>query len=226
MLLDRRTVKFWQKIDLRLHGRADGRRSSSSATQACSTGCTWFNSAQQDATQVLNQQIAKDKAATVATPADAAAWTALAEAYLSRSATADQGLRGAQTADLNRRGGRVRQGRQAARQAEGPGGQGAAAHAPPVAGVRVRPGRRRPGGRPCLRRHHRAHAQGSAGLPPVRHRIASRPATPTRRCLRSRSSSSSTPRPPRPRRSRTGSSRTRRHSTPAATPTPSPSPTK
>ena len=99
MLLDRRRVKFWQKI---VFGFMAFLMAAFLVVgySGVLNGCTWFNSAQQDATQVLNQQIAKDKAATVATPTDAAAWTALAEAYLSRSSTQTKGS-AALTADLN-----------------------------------------------------------------------------------------------------------------------------
>jgi len=94
VLLDRRRVKFWQKIVFGFMAFLVVGYS------GVLNGCTWFNSAQQDATQLLNQQIVKNKAATVATPTDPAAWTALAEAYLSRSATDTKGST-ALTADLN-----------------------------------------------------------------------------------------------------------------------------
>ena len=99
MLLDRRRVKFWQKI---VFGFMAFLMAAFLVVgySGVLNGCTWFNSAQQDATKVLDQQIATDKAATVATPTDAAAWTKLAEAYMSRSATRTTGS-AELTADLN-----------------------------------------------------------------------------------------------------------------------------
>ena len=99
MLLDRRRVKFWQKI---VFGFMAFLMAAFLVVgySGVLNGCTWFNSAQQDATKLLDQQLAKNKAATVATPTDPAAWTALAEAYLSRSANDAKGS-AALTADLN-----------------------------------------------------------------------------------------------------------------------------
>ena len=90
MLLDRRKVKFWQRI---VFGFMAFLMAAFLVVgySGVLNGCTWFNSAQQDVTQELEQQIAKYQAATVATPKDVTAWTELAEAYLSRSATRQQG---------------------------------------------------------------------------------------------------------------------------------------
>ena len=98
MLLDRRRVKFWQKIVFGFMAflMAAFLGVGYSGVLNC---CTWFNSPQQDVTQQLDQQVTKYRAATAATPTDAAAWISLAEAYLSRSSTRPQGST-ALTSDL------------------------------------------------------------------------------------------------------------------------------
>jgi tetratricopeptide (TPR) repeat protein len=98
VLLDRRRVKFWQKI---VFGGMAFLMAAFLVVgySGVLNGCTWFNSAQQDVTQQLDQQIAKYKTATTTDPKDAAAWTSLAEAYLSRSSTQQQGS-AALTSDL------------------------------------------------------------------------------------------------------------------------------
>jgi tetratricopeptide (TPR) repeat protein len=98
VLLDRRRVKFWQKI---VFGFMAFLMAAFLVVgySGVLNGCTWFNSAQQDVTQTLDQQVTKYKTATTTNPKDAAAWTSLAEAYLSRSATQQQGST-ALTSDL------------------------------------------------------------------------------------------------------------------------------
>jgi tetratricopeptide (TPR) repeat protein len=98
VLLDRRRVKFWQKI---VFGFMAFLMAAFLVVgySGVLNGCTWFNSTQEDAAKLLDQQLAKNKAATVATPTDPAAWTALADAYVSRSSTQTQGS-AALTADL------------------------------------------------------------------------------------------------------------------------------
>jgi tetratricopeptide (TPR) repeat protein len=90
VLLDRRRVKFWQKI---VFGFMAFLMAAFLVVgySGVLNGCTWFNSAQQDVTQQLDQQVTKYQTATTATPTDVAAWTGLAEAYLSRSSTRQAG---------------------------------------------------------------------------------------------------------------------------------------
>ena len=98
MLLDRRKVKFWQKI---VFGFMAFLMAAFLVVgySGVLNGCTWFNSAQEDVTKTLDQQIAKYQTATTTDPKDAAAWISLAEAYLSRSAIQQQGSQ-ALTSDL------------------------------------------------------------------------------------------------------------------------------
>ncbi len=98
MLLDRRRVKFWQKI---VFGFMAFLMAAFLVVgySGVLNGCTWFNSAQQDVTQQLDQQVTKYRTATTADPTDVAAWTSLAEAYLSRSSAQPQGS-AALTSDL------------------------------------------------------------------------------------------------------------------------------
>jgi Tetratricopeptide repeat len=99
VLLDRRKVKFWQKI---VFGFMAFLMAAFLIVgySGVLNGCTWFNSAQQNVTQQLSQQITTARAATTASPKDAAAWTKLAEAYLARSSSQAQGST-ALAADLN-----------------------------------------------------------------------------------------------------------------------------
>ena len=97
MLLDRRKVKFWQKI---IFGFMAFLMAAFLVVgySGVLNGCTWFNSAQEDVTKTLDQQITKYQAATTADPTDVAAWVSLAEAYLSRSGVQTEGSQ-ALTAD-------------------------------------------------------------------------------------------------------------------------------
>jgi tetratricopeptide (TPR) repeat protein len=97
VLLDRRKVKFWQKI---IFGFMAFLMAAFLVVgySGVLNGCTWFNSAQQDVTQQLGEQIAKDEAAVQADPKDVAAWTSLGSSYLERANMQAQGS-GAQTAD-------------------------------------------------------------------------------------------------------------------------------
>jgi tetratricopeptide (TPR) repeat protein len=97
VLLDRRKVKFWQKIVFSF--MAFLLAASLVVFTVGADGCAWFNSDQEDAAQVLDQQIARYKEATTTAPDDPAGWVSLAEAYLSRSATREPGSQDL-TADL------------------------------------------------------------------------------------------------------------------------------
>ena len=90
MLLDRRRVKFWQKI---VFGFMAFLMAAFLVVgySGVLNGCTWFNSAQEDVSKQLDQQVTKYRTATTTDPTDVAAWISLAEAYLSRSATQAQG---------------------------------------------------------------------------------------------------------------------------------------
>lgn len=83
MLLDRRKVKFWQKI---VFGFMAFLMAAFLVVgySGVLNGCSFFNAAE-SVDQTLNKEVAAAKAATAASPDDAAAWTKLAEAYLSRS---------------------------------------------------------------------------------------------------------------------------------------------
>lgn len=98
MLLDRRRVKFWQRI---VFGFMAFLMAAFLVVgySGVLNGCTWFNSAQEDVTKTLDQQIIKYQTATTTDPTDVAAWLGLAEAYLSRSAMREQGSQ-AVTSDL------------------------------------------------------------------------------------------------------------------------------
>jgi predicted TPR repeat methyltransferase len=89
VLLDRRKVKFWQKI---VFGFMAFLMAAFLVVgySGVLNGCTFFSSAQ-SVGETLDQEVANAKAATVATPKDPAAWTKLAEAYLTRAGTRDQG---------------------------------------------------------------------------------------------------------------------------------------
>lgn len=97
MLLDRRKVKFWQKIVF-------GFMAVLMAAflvfgySGVLNGCDFVNSAK-DAEKEYNTAITKAQAATSASPKDPAAWTQLGEAYLSRSSIQTTGS-DALTADL------------------------------------------------------------------------------------------------------------------------------
>ena len=77
MLLDRRKVKFWQKI---VFGFMAFLMAAFLVVgySGVLNGCTWFNSAQ-SAVEDLDQQIAKYQAAVKADPQDAAAWNNLGQ---------------------------------------------------------------------------------------------------------------------------------------------------
>lgn len=98
MLLDRRKVKFWQKI---VFGAMAFLMAAFLIVgySGVINGCN-FGSSTQSAGDALNQEIAKYKTATASSPESASAWTKLADAYLSRSAIQTQGS-DAQTADMN-----------------------------------------------------------------------------------------------------------------------------
>ncbi len=77
MLLDRRKVKFWQKI---VFGGMAFLMAAFLVVgySGVLNGCTWFNSAE-SAAQDLDKQIAKYQAAVKADPQDATAWQSLGE---------------------------------------------------------------------------------------------------------------------------------------------------
>jgi tetratricopeptide (TPR) repeat protein len=90
VLLDRRKVRFWQKIVF------GGMAFLMAAFlvfgySGVLNGCTWFDSAQEDVTKTLDQQITKYQAAVQADPKDAAAWNSLAENYVLRANQQAQG---------------------------------------------------------------------------------------------------------------------------------------
>jgi tetratricopeptide (TPR) repeat protein len=98
VLLDRRRVKFWQRI---VFGGMAFLMAAFLVVgySGVLNGCTWFDSAQEDVAKTLDAQITKYKTATTTDPTDAAAWISLAEAYISRSASQTQGSQ-ALTSDL------------------------------------------------------------------------------------------------------------------------------
>lgn len=89
MLLDRRKVKFWQKI---VFGFMAFLMAAFLVVgySGVLNGCDFFNAAE-SVSDTLNKEVNTAKAATVQTPDDPAAWTKLAEAYLSRSNSREQG---------------------------------------------------------------------------------------------------------------------------------------
>jgi cytochrome c-type biogenesis protein CcmH/NrfG len=97
VLLDRRKVKFWQRI---VFGGMAFLMAAFLIVgySGVLNGCTVFNSAQDDLTQQLDRRIATDEAAVKADPKDAAAWASLGDSYLDRANTQPQGSK-AQQAD-------------------------------------------------------------------------------------------------------------------------------
>ena len=89
MLLDRRKVKFWQKI---VFGFMAFLMAAFLVVgySGVLNGCTWFNSAQ-SAVEDLDQQIAKYQAAVKADPQDAAAWNNLGQQLEFRANQEQQG---------------------------------------------------------------------------------------------------------------------------------------
>jgi cytochrome c-type biogenesis protein CcmH/NrfG len=89
VLLDRRKVKFWQKI---IFGFMAFLMAAFLVVgySGVLNGCEFLNSAE-SASETLDNEVASAKAATVTTPTDAAAWIKLAEAYLARSGSREQG---------------------------------------------------------------------------------------------------------------------------------------
>jgi len=96
MLLDRRKVKFWQKV---VFGTMAGLMAAFLifGYSGVLSGCQWFG-AQQSATQQLDDEIATLKARLAADPADAAAWRKLGEDYVLRANQQKEGS-AAQRAD-------------------------------------------------------------------------------------------------------------------------------
>ena len=90
MLLDRRKVKFWQRI---VFGGMAFLMAAFLVVgySGVLNGCTWFSSSQQDVTQELDQQIAKYQAAVDADPTDVAAWKNLAQQLEFRANQEQQG---------------------------------------------------------------------------------------------------------------------------------------
>jgi tetratricopeptide (TPR) repeat protein len=97
VLLDRRRVKFWQKI---VFGFMAFLMAAFLVVgySGVLNGCTWFNSAQQNVTKQLDGQVARYQAAVAADPKDVAAWTSLAESFV-RRATLQAATPGAAAAD-------------------------------------------------------------------------------------------------------------------------------
>ena len=124
MLLDRRKVKFWQKI---VFGVMAFLMAAFLVVgySGVLNGCTWFNSSQQDVTEELDQQIAKYQAAVDADPTGR---RGLEEPGRAARVPRQPGAAGLRRAEglLAAGGGRLHQGRRAARRAEGQGRQGAA----------------------------------------------------------------------------------------------------
>ena len=162
-----------------------------------------------DVDQTLDQEIAKYQAAVKTDPQDADGVANLGQQLRVPRQPGAAGIRRAE-GRLGAGGGGLRQGRQAPRQAEGHGRQGAA------------PGRARASWSTssCSSRTTRRRPASTARSPSSRPRTRrpsstwrpspSTPATPTRRCWRSPGSSSSIRSRRTRRRSRTGSSRTPR----------------
>jgi len=89
VLLDRRKVKFWQKI---VFGFMAFLMAAFLVVgySGVLNGCTLFGE-ETSIEDTLNQEIATAKAATATSPADPAAWITLAEAYETRAGTRQQG---------------------------------------------------------------------------------------------------------------------------------------
>jgi tetratricopeptide (TPR) repeat protein len=89
VLLDRRKVKFWQKI---IFGFMAFLMAAFLVVgySGVLNGCEFMSSAE-SASETLDKEVASAKAATVSTPTDPAAWTDLAEAYRARAASREQG---------------------------------------------------------------------------------------------------------------------------------------
>ena len=92
MLLDRRRVKFWQKIVFSLMAFLMAAFLVVGYSGVLN-GCTWFNSAQSGADQI-DQAITKYKAAVTTDPSNADAWTQLGDNYVLRANQQTQGSAG------------------------------------------------------------------------------------------------------------------------------------
>ncbi len=100
MLLDRRKVKFWQRI---VFGGMAFLMAAFLVVgySGVLEGCNLFSSAEESAIEQIDQQIAKSDAAVKADPKDATAWISLGSDYLERANVQPQGSE-AQTADWNK----------------------------------------------------------------------------------------------------------------------------
>jgi tetratricopeptide (TPR) repeat protein len=89
VLLDRRKVKFWQKI---VFGFMAFLMAAFLVVgySGVLNGCTLFGE-EESVIDTLNQEIASAKAATTTSPADPAVWIRLAEAYETRAGTRQEG---------------------------------------------------------------------------------------------------------------------------------------
>jgi cytochrome c-type biogenesis protein CcmH/NrfG len=89
VLLDRRKVKFWQKI---VFGFMAFLMAAFLVVgySGVLNGCTFF-SEEESVSDTLNQEIAAAKTATTTTPDDPAVWVTLAEAYETRAGTRPEG---------------------------------------------------------------------------------------------------------------------------------------
>ena len=158
MLLDRRRVKFWQKIVFSFMAFLMAAFLVVGYSGVLN-GCTWFNSAQEDVTEDARPADHQVPDRDHDRPQGRRGLDRLAEAYLSRSAMQTEGSQ-ALTSDLtNAAAAYVKADKLLAKQ------KGAAvkkqrldaAHQPRR---RLQPARRLAGGGGRVRRHHRAHAQG------------------------------------------------------------------
>ena len=134
MLLDRRKVKFWQKIVFGFMALLMAAFLIVGYSGVLN-GCTGSD-APSRTDQQLEQDITRYRTAVQADPKDVAAWISLAEAYLSEVSRGSRASssRPHRRRSRDRRG--LSQGGQAARQAEGRRGQGAASgRAHSLAGV-------------------------------------------------------------------------------------------
>ncbi len=97
MLLDRRKVKFWQRI---VFGGMAFLMAAFLVVgySGVLEGCNFFNSAEESVIEQLDQQVTASKAAVKADPKDAAAWADLGSRYLERANVQPQGSE-AQQAD-------------------------------------------------------------------------------------------------------------------------------
>ena len=224
MLLDRRRVKFWQKI---VFGFMAFLMAAFLVVgySGVLNGCTWFNSAQQDAdagARPADRQVPGRPSQT--DPPTSRPGPASPRATCPARQPAGAGLRGAQKADLDSA---------AAAPTPRPTSCSPSRRAPPSRQQRLdgAPG----AGRPCTAslgttRRPRASTVTSPALTPkdaqsffdLGDRRHQRRATPTPRCSPSRGSSSSIPR----RRTPPAVKDWIKQNSPKTTPTPSPSPTK